>query len=74
MERYEGVPAVTGGCGSVAVLATMILIALQLTGVIYWPWWLVISPILLDVALSTLAMLFIAGISIWSCKDCKKEE
>lgn len=45
-------------------LLTILFIALKLFNVIAWPWWLVLSPLWISLALYVLSFLFIFGIGI----------
>lgn len=60
----------TAGCGLgfLAILLTVLFVALKLTGVIAWPWLAVISPFLIYIALaivwSVVVLVFIVIVAI----------
>lgn len=60
---------VNGGVGFTGLL-TIIFITLKLLGVITWSWWLVLSPILVNVAM---VLLILVGLVVAAVvKECKK--
>lgn len=48
---------------SIGGVLTLIFVVLKLLGKISWSWWLVVSPLLVEVAIVVLALLF-AGLCV----------
>lgn len=56
------------GLGFASVL-TIVFVVLKLVGTIDWSWWWVLSPILIDICLSTIVLI---GFAIYMSHENKK--
>jgi uncharacterized membrane protein YesL len=65
----KGDNASRNGIGTLSVLLT-IFITLKLVGVIQWPWWMVLIPLWIQIAVVVLAWIVLAIIYIF--KEIKK--
>ncbi len=57
----------SGGIGFVGLL-TVLFVALKLTGVIAWPWLVVLSPILLSVVIAVVVLVVLLALAVWAGK------
>lgn len=55
-----------------ADLLTLILITLKFCGVINWPWWMVLLPLLLS-GLASLLLLALSGVFLWLASNSEKD-
>ncbi len=57
----------SGGIGFVGLL-TVLFVALKLTGVIAWPWLIVLSPVLSCVAIVVVILVALLPLAVWAGK------